>query len=80
MAILKKTNLKPIYGGSLIPTFGEYEGMPQFVKDTLNNLFTKENYILEEAEFYSNKLLNAFTDEWKTKKERIYKKTKVGKS
>ena len=68
LAILKKTNLKPIYGGSLIPTFGEYEGIPQFVKDTLNNLFTKENYTLEEAEFYSNKLLNAFTDEWKTKK------------
>ena len=24
LAILKKTNVKPIYGGSLIPTFGEY--------------------------------------------------------
>ena len=30
LAILKKTNLKPIYGGNLIPTFGEYEGNLHF--------------------------------------------------
>ena len=73
LAILKKTNLKPIYGGSLIPTFGEYEGISPFLKNTLDNLFFKENYTLEEPEFYSNKLLNAFTDEWKNKKREYIK-------
>ena len=73
MAILKKTNLKPIYGGSLIPTFGEYEGISLFLKNTLDNLFFKKSYSLEEPEFYSNKLLNAFTDEWKTKKREYTK-------
>ena len=73
MAILKKTNLKPIYGGSLIPTFGEYEGISPFLKNTLDNLFLKKSYSLKEPEFYSNKLLNAFTDEWKTKKREYTK-------
>lgn len=73
LAILKKTNLKPIYGGSLIPTFGEYEGISPFLKNTLNNLFFKKSYSLEEPEFYSNKLLNAFTNEWKTKKREYTK-------
>ena len=39
----------------------------------MDNLFFKKSYSLEEPEFYSNKLLNAFTDEWKTKKREYTK-------
>ena len=49
------------------------EGISPFLKNTLDNLFFKKSYSLEEPEFYSNKLLNAFTDEWKTKKREYTK-------
>ena len=73
MAILKETDLKPIYGGNLVSTFGEYEGISDFLKNILDNLFLKKSYPLEEPIFYSNKFLNAFTDEWKVKKREYIK-------
>lgn len=78
MAILSKTNLPTIYGSSLVPSFGEYlEPLLDGEKSFLECL-EKERYSLIPPQKWSNQLLNAFTEEWKSK--RAYKENEGWKT
>lgn len=69
MAFLSKTTLPTIYGGSLIPTFGEYHSKNIFGENSFLQALNKKSYEIVEPEKWSNQLLNAFTDAWKDKRE-----------
>jgi len=71
LAFLSKTNLPCIYGSSLIPTFGEFKS-DNFGENSFLDSLLKESYELLPPKKWSDKFLDAFTDEWKTK-ERKYK-------
>jgi muramoyltetrapeptide carboxypeptidase LdcA involved in peptidoglycan recycling len=73
MAVISKAKIPTIYGASLIPTFGEYNGVLKFIKDSfLNAIFNKE-YELAVPYEWSNQMLDAFSDEWKIKKREFEK-------
>lgn len=68
MAILSKTTLPTIYGSAVIPSFGEYfepllDGEKSFI-----DCLEKESYSLTPPKKWSNELLNAFTEDWKRKR------------
>lgn len=73
MAILKKSNIPTLYGPSIVQTFGEYEGINEYTWDIFKNLLQgKSGMELYPPDLWSNEFLDAFTDEWKNK--RNYKK------
>ncbi|MGL4688427.1 MAG: LD-carboxypeptidase, partial [Fusobacteriaceae bacterium] len=64
ISILSQTNLKCIYGGAVVPTFGECKDN-DYAKESFLNSLNKENYELIPPTKWSNILLNAFTNDWK---------------
>ncbi len=72
LAILSKTNLSTIYGAAVIPSFGEYNGIPLETLNTFISCISDKNFELKPPKKWSNELLNAFTDDWKTKKRKYF--------
>lgn len=68
LAILSKTNLPTIYGASLIPTFGEYHTSFKYSEEYFFHALNSKSYSLSAPEYWSDELLDAFTDEWKNKR------------
>ncbi|MGL5123617.1 MAG: S66 family peptidase [Fusobacteriaceae bacterium] len=64
MSIISQTNLKCIYGGAVISTFGEFKDNDYAKKSFISSL-SEENYELIPPIKWSNILLNAFTNDWK---------------
>jgi len=69
MAILKKCNIPTIYGPTIIQAFGEYDGIHKYTWEYFHKIIKGINDLeLYPPDSWSNQFLDAYTDEWKSKR------------